>query len=107
MSAFVGADITTAILGSGLTETDCIPGAEGSRKEVAAAIDPNVSCRETDGVSAAYSGKSRMMVDVGTNGEIVLFHKERLICCATAAGPAFEAPGFPAACEVWQVPLTM
>lgn len=67
MSAFVGADITTAILGSGLTETD--------------------------DVSATHSGKSRMMVDVGTNGEIVLFHKERLICCATAAGPAFEGAG--------------
>ena len=93
MSAFVGADITTAILGSGLTETDCIPGTDGSRKEAAAAIDPNVSCRETDGVSATHSGKSRMMVDVGTNGEIVLFHKERLICCATAAGPAFEGAG--------------
>ncbi len=66
MSAFVGADITTAILGSGLTETDCIPGADGS---------------------------PRLMVDVGTNGEIVLFHKERLICCATAAGPAFEGAG--------------
>ena len=93
MSAFVGADITTAILGSGLTETDCIPGADGRCKEAAAAIDPNVSCRETDGVSATHSGKSRMMVDVGTNGEIVLFHKERLICCATAAGPAFEGAG--------------
>ena len=67
MSAFVGADITTAILGSGLTETD--------------------------GVSAARGGRSRLMVDVGTNGEIVLFHKERLICCATAAGPAFEGAG--------------
>ncbi len=66
MSAFVGADITTAILGSGLTETDCIPGADGN---------------------------PRLMVDVGTNGEIVLFHKERLICCATAAGPAFEGAG--------------
>lgn len=93
MSAFVGADITTAILGAGLTETDCIPGADGRCKEAAAAIDPNVSCRETDGVSATHSGKSRMMVDVGTNGEIVLFHKERLICCATAAGPAFEGAG--------------
>ena len=93
MSAFVGADITTAILGSGLTETDCIPGTDGSRKEAAAAIDPNVSCRETDGVSATHSGRSRLMVDVGTNGEIVLFHKERLICCATAAGPAFEGAG--------------
>lgn len=93
MSAFVGADITTAILGSGLTETDRIPGAEGSRKEAAAAIDTNVSCGEMDGVSAARSGRSRLMVDVGTNGEIVLFHKERLICCATAAGPAFEGAG--------------
>ena len=93
MSAFVGADITTAILGAGLTETDCIPGADGRCKEAAAAIDPNVSCRETDGVSATHSGRSRMMVDVGTNGEIVLFHKERLICCATAAGPAFEGAG--------------
>ena len=93
MSAFVGADITTAILGSGLTETDRIPGADGSRKEAAAAIDTNVSCGEMDGVSAARSGRSRLMVDVGTNGEIVLFHKERLICCATAAGPAFEGAG--------------
>ncbi len=66
MSAFVGADITTAILGSGLTETDCIPGADGS---------------------------PRLMVDVGTNGEIVLFSGDRLICCATAAGPAFEGAG--------------
>ena len=93
MSAFVGADITTAILGSGLTETDRISGADGSRKEAAAAIDTNVSCRETDDVSATHSGRSRLMVDVGTNGEIVLFHKERLICCATAAGPAFEGAG--------------
>ena len=93
MSAFVGADITTAILGSGLTETDCIPGTDGRCKEAAAAIDPNVSCRETDGVSATHSGRARLMVDVGTNGEIVLFHKERLICCATAAGPAFEGAG--------------
>ena len=91
MSAFVGADITTAILGSGLTETDRILSADGSRKEAAAAIDTNISCGETDGVSAECS--PRLMVDVGTNGEIVLFHKERLICCATAAGPAFEGAG--------------
>ncbi len=52
MSAFVGADITTAILGSGLTETDRILSADGSQK-AAAAIDTNVSCGEMDGVSAA------------------------------------------------------
>ena len=59
ISAFVGADITTALLGTGICNA---------------------------------KGDS-MMVDVGTNGEIVLFRKNRLICCATAAGPAFEGAG--------------
>ncbi len=31
-----------------------------------------------------------LMVDVGTNGEMVLGNSERMISCATAAGPAFE-----------------
>ena len=59
ISAFVGADITTALLGTGIRGTE----------------------------------HGAMMVDVGTNGEIVLFRKNRLICCATAAGPAFEGAG--------------
>ncbi len=45
MSAFVGADITTAILGSGLTETDRILSADGSHKEAAAAIDTECQLR--------------------------------------------------------------
>lgn len=59
ISAFVGADITMAILGCGISGTE-----HGS-----------------------------MLVDVGTNGEIVLFGKDRLLCCSTAAGPAFEGAG--------------
>lgn len=59
ISAFVGADITTAILGSGIRGTE----------------------------------RGSMMADIGTNGEIVLFSKDRLLCCATAAGPAFEGAG--------------
>lgn len=31
-----------------------------------------------------------LLVDIGTNGEIVLGNKEWLVCCSTAAGPAFE-----------------
>lgn len=31
-----------------------------------------------------------LMLDIGTNGEIVLGNKERLVACSTAAGPAFE-----------------
>ncbi|MBQ8507854.1 MAG: DUF4445 domain-containing protein [Clostridia bacterium] len=31
-----------------------------------------------------------LLIDVGTNGELVLGNKERMIACSTAAGPAFE-----------------
>lgn len=31
-----------------------------------------------------------LLVDLGTNGEIILKHGDRLVGCATAAGPAFE-----------------
>lgn len=31
-----------------------------------------------------------LMIDIGTNGEIVLGNKERILACSTAAGPAFE-----------------
>lgn len=38
-----------------------------------------------------------LLIDLGTNGEIVLGNRERLLCTATAAGPAFEGgPGNPA-----------
>lgn len=59
ISAFVGADITTAILASGLH----------------------------------HQSQTAMLVDVGTNGEIVLQHGGKLFCCSTAAGPAFEGAG--------------
>lgn len=31
-----------------------------------------------------------LLVDIGTNGEMVLGNKDRLVSCSTAAGPAFE-----------------
>lgn len=31
-----------------------------------------------------------LMIDIGTNGEIVLGGKARMVCCSAAAGPAFE-----------------
>lgn len=34
-----------------------------------------------------------MLVDIGTNGEILLWDGRRLLCAATAAGPAFEGAG--------------
>lgn len=39
------------------------------------------------------SEKLTLLVDIGTNGEIVLGSKDRLVACATAAGPALEGAG--------------
>ncbi len=58
-SAFVGGDITTAVLASGIAE----------RQETA------------------------LLIDVGTNGEIVLTHNGKMYCSSTAAGPALEGAG--------------
>ncbi len=38
----------------------------------------------------AYESTTALLVDIGTNGEIVLRKDDQLLGCATAAGPAFE-----------------
>jgi uncharacterized 2Fe-2S/4Fe-4S cluster protein (DUF4445 family) len=39
------------------------------------------------------SDRLTALVDLGTNGEIVVCNAERMLCASTAAGPAFEAGG--------------
>lgn len=56
LAAFIGGDISSAIIASGMLE----------------------------------NSESSLLVDVGTNGEMALWHDGQLICCSTAAGPAFE-----------------
>jgi uncharacterized 2Fe-2S/4Fe-4S cluster protein (DUF4445 family) len=41
----------------------------------------------------AYDEGPVLLVDVGTNGEILLKHGDHIFGCATAAGPAFEGAG--------------
>ncbi len=36
------------------------------------------------------SDKIQLLIDIGTNGEMVIGNKNKLICASTAAGPAFE-----------------
>ena len=36
------------------------------------------------------AGGPSLLVDIGTNGEMALFHKGSILCCSTAAGPCFE-----------------
>ena len=38
----------------------------------------------------AHREKLTLLIDIGTNGEIVLGNRHRMIACSTAAGPAFE-----------------
>ncbi|HIW15495.1 MAG TPA: DUF4445 domain-containing protein [Firmicutes bacterium] len=59
LSAFVGADITAALL-----------------------FDQTATGHE-----------SRALMDIGTNGEMALWHNGTLYACSTAAGPAFEGAG--------------
>jgi uncharacterized 2Fe-2S/4Fe-4S cluster protein (DUF4445 family) len=47
-----------------------------------------VSCVLATGV---HRRKPRtLLIDIGTNGEIMLGNRDRLACCSAAAGPAFE-----------------
>lgn len=41
----------------------------------------------------AYDREPSLLVDLGTNGEIILQQHGRFLACATAAGPAFEGMG--------------
>lgn len=38
----------------------------------------------------AHQDEIALLIDIGTNGEIVIGNKDRLLSCSTAAGPAFE-----------------
>ena len=38
-------------------------------------------------------GETAMMADIGTNGEMALWHGGKVTVCSTAAGPAFEGVG--------------
>ncbi|MBR6808434.1 MAG: DUF4445 domain-containing protein [Clostridia bacterium] len=41
-------------------------------------------------VGLPEGGGYRLLIDLGTNAEIALFSKERILCTAAAAGPCFE-----------------
>lgn len=75
VGAYVGGDITCAVLASGMLQAP---------------------------------ERTSLLIDLGTNGEIALYHRGKLHCASTALGPAFEGAslscGMPASpgavCEV-------
>lgn len=44
-------------------------------------------------IFANMKNKISLFIDIGTNGEMVLYKKDRYICCSVASGPAFEGVG--------------
>lgn len=63
---------------------------------VAPAVSGFVGGDITAGILAAgleEGGENTLLIDVGTNGELVLGRGDRFVSCATAAGPAFEGAG--------------
>jgi uncharacterized 2Fe-2S/4Fe-4S cluster protein (DUF4445 family) len=60
---------------------------------------PWVSAYVGGDITAGYldcggqDGETAFLIDMGTNGEMMLWHNDRVFCCSTAAGPAFEGGG--------------
>ena len=66
----------------------------------AAVIFPSISAYVgADTVAAVLSTgmhrneENSLLIDIGTNGEIVLGNRDGMVSCSTAAGPAFEGAG--------------
>lgn len=60
-------------------------------------LPPSISAYVGSDISAGIlssnmskNDKYSLLLDIGTNGEIALGNKDRILTCATAAGPAFE-----------------
>ena len=53
----------------------------------------------TAGLNEIMPGPADMLVDIGTNCEIVFNLGDRLVCTAAAAGPAFEGAGLSCGCR--------
>lgn len=96
--------MTYFLMGWDTSELGCAP-FRASRLSAAETDISGVSCFVFPGQSAFVGGditagmlacgmaereEITLLVDLGTNGEIVLGNRDRRIACATAAGPAFE-----------------
>lgn len=78
INAFVGGDIVAGLYALGLLSDS-------------SSIEHNDRCGELDKGLADIAGKSaRLLIDLGTNGEMAITDGRRMIVTATAAGPAFE-----------------
>lgn len=99
ISAFVGGDIVAGLyalgmispmhlMDGGILEKGCgTAGTPGGRWQKG--VLPGLA----DGSMAGGVKKAVLLIDLGTNGEMVITNGQRMVVTATAAGPAFEGDG--------------
>jgi uncharacterized 2Fe-2S/4Fe-4S cluster protein (DUF4445 family) len=81
-------------------EARTLPGSDLSLPVETVKLLPSISAFVGADITAGIAvtgmteqNKTSLLVDIGTNGEMALFHRGKLFCCSTAAGPAFEGAG--------------
>lgn len=90
-AGYFGGDLTAGMLACGLTGE--VAGSAVREAGSAAATPGRPDAAEGRGRpnGPAAAGGWRLLLDIGTNGEMALAGPDgSLLCCATAAGPAFE-----------------
>ncbi|MBQ3108167.1 MAG: DUF4445 domain-containing protein [Clostridia bacterium] len=76
-----------------------LEGFEGLKAYIPRCISSYVGADITCSILAsgiAQKSENILLVDIGTNGEMALQTPTRMVCCSTAAGPAFEGAGISA-----------
>lgn len=62
-------------------------------RTISAFVGSDITCSLLVGTELAKTDHTLMLIDIGTNGEMALIKDNNLVCCSTAAGPAFEGAG--------------
>lgn len=92
ISTFVGGDIVAGLYALGMIEEES-KGMQSHGKECCGQSSSGNGklCRKQDGFAQTeQTGICRLLIDLGTNGEMAITDGSRMIVTATAAGPAFE-----------------
>lgn len=85
-------------LGEFYSAIDCgIKGFDSARvyvpRTMSAFVGSDITCSVLSALQTVHKDKISLLIDIGTNGEMALIKGEKLVCCSTAAGPAFEGAG--------------
>lgn len=89
VSGYVGGDITSDMLYIDMYKTTaCIQNTGASKSDTTG--QDILTANELQQNRLEHDKKDTLILDIGTNGEMVLGKSNDYTCCATAAGPAFE-----------------